>query len=418
MKRIVICMDGTWQNVYWQTMETDPVTGGPLDRRTNVAKVALLTATEDDQNHPQLVFYSPGVGARSFMKRDRKVANYEGATGEGSEENLIAAYLFLSFNYTPGDQIFMFGFSRGAFCVRSLAGLIRRCGILKREHVAQVRNALELYRLPDDAERERLAPMFRNEYSVGKVAGVDTALDDPSAIRVDYVGVFDTVVMRKSLLELVGLEKPRPEYTFHDLKLGNHVLSARQALALDERRNTLPATPWSNIGGFCIDRQCNPRDPEAPYQQKWFAGAHGDVGGGQCRKLSAVSRKWILRGAVKVGLKINESLAVDGDPQHPEFLGGEIEKIRTLKQLGQQDRIVYPEPPDPSERRQARRHREKAQLEHLDQHLHVSVVMRMLHEGLEKPYRPRPLRAFKHLINPNDEAFRAWLEERRAQMFV
>ncbi len=416
MKRIVICMDGTWQNLAWQTIDYDPITGGAVDRRTNVAKIAQQAAACDDHNNPQIVFYSPGVGARTFVTQNKKqVAHYEGATGEGSEENIIAAYLFLSFNYEPGDHIHLFGFSRGAFGVRSLAGLVRRCGILNRTETAQVRNALDLYRKDPGPDRDALAGRFRKQYCAARVAGVDTALDDPQAVKITFMGVFETVVMRKGLLELAGLAQPSREYSFHDLKLGNHVMAARHAMALDERRNTLPLTPWSNIGGFCEDRNCKPYAPDAPYQQKWFAGAHGDVGGGQSRPLSAVSRKWVLSGASRAGLKVNEPLRNDGDPSNPDFLNGEIEALISLGQLGYSDRIVFPEPPDPSEKNTVRRRRERAALEHLDQHVHVSVAVRMLSEGLG--YWPRPLRPFKRLINPKARPFQEWLEQRKHEMF-
>lgn len=415
MKRIVICMDGTWQNLAWQTMDIDKVTGWPLDRRTNVAKVAQQTANADDKGVQQLVFYSPGVGARTFTAKDKKVANYEGATGEGSEENIIAAYLFLSFNYEIGDEIYLFGFSRGAFGVRSLAGLVRRCGVLKRTETAQVRNALGLYRQRDQDKYDLKASDFRKLYSVAPIAGQeDVALDDPNAIRVTYIGAFDTVVMRKSIAEIAGLAQPSPEHTFHDLKLGNHVMSARQAIAIDERRNTLPLTPWSNIGDFCALKSCDPCSPDAPYQQKWFAGSHGDVGGGASRELSSVSRKWVLRGAARCGLKFNEMLRADGDASSPAFLSGTIEKLTSLGFLGYADRIAYPEAPDPTERREKRPLTPPALL-NLDRHVHVSAVIRML---TDKKYRPAPLRPFRQIIDPRDKAFNDWLGERTHQMFT
>lgn len=414
MKRIVICMDGTWQNLAWQTMEYDPITGGALDRRTNVAKVAQQTANADDRGIRQIVFYSPGVGARSFTSQDKKVAQYEGATGEGSEENIIAAYLFLSFNYEVGDEIYLFGFSRGAFGVRSLAGLVRRCGILKRTDTAQVRNALDLYRERDRDQFDLKASDFRKRYGIAPVAGQeDVALDAPDAIRITYIGVFDTVVMRKSLAELAGLAKPSLDRTFHDLKLGNHVMAARQAMALDERRNALPLTPWSNIADFCAERRCSPASPDAPFQQKWFAGSHGDVGGGADRSLSAVSRKWVMRGAAACGLQLNEPLRADGDESNPQFLDGKIETLNTLGILGYADRVAYPEAPDPTEKAVRGRHG-PATLEHLDRHVHVSAVIRMLES---KSYRPASLRPFSRVIDPGNSAFMQWLTERRTQMF-
>jgi uncharacterized protein (DUF2235 family) len=413
VKRIVICMDGTWQNLAWQTLDYDPVTGGAVDRRTNVAKIAQQTANSDDSGVKQLVFYSPGVGARTFIARNQKTANYEGATGEGSEESIIAAYLFLSFNYELGDEIYLFGFSRGAFCARSLTGLVRRCGILKRTETAQVRNALDVYRKPASESLEAMAREFRKRYSVAPVVGQDNvADDDPNAIRIAFVGVFDTVVMRGSFAEIAGVAKPNPKHTFHDLKLGDHVMAARQAIAIDERRNALPLTPWSNIPEFCAARSCDPCSPDALYQQKWFAGAHGDVGGGASRELSAVSRKWVMRGAARCGLKLNETLRADGDPSSPTFLDGAVERLKSLRMLGLKNRSVYPEMIDVDAAPAAV---EPATLQLLDRLVHVSAVIRMLET---KKYRPAPLAPFKKLIDPRDQAFRDWLEQRRYEMFA
>lgn len=418
-KRLVICMDGTWQNLAWQAMETD-ITGLPLDRRTNVSKIAQLTKQHADDGTPQIVFYSPGVGAREFVTRDKKKMKYEGATGDGAEEAMIAAYMFLCFNYEVGDDIMLFGFSRGAFCVRSLGGLIARCGILKRDLTAQVRNALELYRRdPEDPSNTNLAAEFRAKYSVStKIAGNDgVAVDDPEAIRVNYIGVFDTVVMRASSF-LGLLEGESKEFRFHDLKLGRHVLAARHAMAIDENRNALPLKMWSNLQARNRERGADPASPNAPFQQKWFVGAHGDVGGGQSRELSEVSRKWVMRGALAAGLEITEPLALEGGPQAPLFYKGEIEKIRTLRfPLGQQDRKIYPDPldagdpvPDPEDLDTA-----------CDRCIHVTSAMRVIERARERNnrYRPRPLlRPFRQVFDQsNAQKLQAWIEQRSSDLF-
>lgn len=424
-KRLVICMDGTWQNLAWQTVESekDKATGQAPDRRTNVAKIAQLTKQHAKDGTPQIVFYSPGVGARTYVNKDKEM-RYAGVTGKGADEHIIAAYMFLSFNYEPGDDIFLFGFSRGAFCVRSLAGLVSRCGIVRRDKTQYVRNAIDLYRMDVNPDTDNMATIFRSEFSVAPVAGRDgTPLNAPNAIAVTYIGVFDTVVMNKTILEFLGLQKRR-EGRFHDLNLGRHVRAARHAIAIDERRNTLPVTPWTNLADFCRDANIDPCDPKAPYQQKFFCGAHGDVGGGQDRLLSAVSRKWILRGACDQGLEVDERMVVDGTPEKPAFYDGKIEKYESglLARIGGlRDRVCYPETPDPNAARPwlaalFGKRPPPATIEALDQHVHVSAAMRMRYPDAR--YRPRTLRPFSKVTVDSDDKYRQWLERRAAEMWT
>src|SRR5690606_17210148 len=118
MKRLVICCDGTWNRA---DQEEDDI---PCP--TNVVKIAFRIAKRDG-DIPQLVYYDEGVGTGNSL--DRVTG---GAFGRGLEENIHQAYRFLIANYEPGDEIFLFGFSRGAFTARSLGGMIRKCGILGR----------------------------------------------------------------------------------------------------------------------------------------------------------------------------------------------------------------------------------------------------------------------------------------------
>lgn len=338
MKRIVICMDGTWQNI------------AVSQKLTNVGRIALDTRPIGEDGIQQLVHYSPGIGAETFLgKAEDRVL--KGATGEGAEEQIVAAYLFLCLNYIPGDKIYLFGFSRGAFCARSLGGLIRAVGIIDRVHASRVREAFEIYRLNVRTNPEAAAKRkeFREKYAIAPVYDPEAQGDQSNATSIAYMGVFDTVVMR-------GVIQPNQKttvdkkYAFHDLMLGSHVRAARQALALDERRTTLRPTFWSNLPALNQASGFDPNDPEAPYQQKWFTGAHGDVGGGESDELSEVSRKWIKRGAVKAGLHFDgEGLDIQPVDGAYAFLKGQIEQPKGfLNILGFVDRSVYPEPMDPS----------------------------------------------------------------------
>jgi uncharacterized protein (DUF2235 family) len=119
MKRLIVCCDGTWQSARQENL-------------TNIAKIAMHAAHEDDSGVRQIVYYDSGVGA-TFDADDDNLLNeigdwldkkLGGAIGDGLEEKIFDAYRFLAFNYSPGDEIFIFGFSRGAYTARSLCGLI------------------------------------------------------------------------------------------------------------------------------------------------------------------------------------------------------------------------------------------------------------------------------------------------------
>ena len=121
MKRLVICCDGTWQR-----LEGDSL--------TNVALTARAVAPRDAKGNLQIVYYSAGVGSSLSG-----ASLWQGMTGADLDDHLLDAWLFINLNYEPGDQIFLFGFSRGAYTVRSLAGLLRKIGVLRREHVDKSR---------------------------------------------------------------------------------------------------------------------------------------------------------------------------------------------------------------------------------------------------------------------------------------
>jgi uncharacterized protein (DUF2235 family) len=278
MKRLIICCDGTWQRLY----------GGAL---TNVALTARAVAPRDRAGNPQIVYYSAGVG----VALDR-LSLWHGMTGADLDENLLDAYLFLNLNYEPGDQIYLFGFSRGAYTVRSLAGLLRKCGVLRRDHVDKARAALELYRhrriAADSAETER----FRRAHAIAWPRLTALFTDPPVDLRIRYLGVWDTVGslgIPRLLPVSIGLNR---RYQFHDTQLSRSVSFARHAVAIDERRAAFKPTLWSNVDAF--------NTPRAPVRvaQAWFPGDHGGVGGGPVRGLSNCALMWVIEGAEQAGL--------------------------------------------------------------------------------------------------------------------
>jgi uncharacterized protein (DUF2235 family) len=278
MKRLVICCDGTWQRLY----------GGAL---TNVALTARAAATRDAQGHPQIVYYSEGVGASLSG-----LSLWQGMTGADLDDNLLEAWLFLNLNYEPGDQIYLFGFSRGAYTVRSLAGLLRKIGVLRREHVDKARDALDLYRRREIAADSPETERFRAAHAIAwpRLAAPFTA--PPFDLRIRYLGLWDTVGalgIPRVLPVSIGLNR---HYEFHDTALSRSVEFARHAVAIDERRAAFAPTLWSNVEAF------NSLGAPRRVEQMWFPGDHGGVGGGEARGLSNCALLWVLEGAERAGL--------------------------------------------------------------------------------------------------------------------
>jgi uncharacterized protein (DUF2235 family) len=261
VKRIVVCCDGTWNR---------PDAKSP----TNVAKLARAVAERDGETQ-QLCCYHAGVGTKRF-ERVRG-----GGFGWGLSRNVRDCYRFVVENYEPGDELFLFGFSRGAYTARSTVGLIRNAGILRRENADRIPEAYDLYRGRGDARHPRGAEAIRVRSSYSH---------DEIAVR--FVGVWDTV----GALGIPGVPKILSGrlWAFHDTELSSKVELAYQALAIDERRRPFVPSLWH-------------RKPEdaGVLEQRWFAGVHSDVGGGypDCA-LADVSLSWMADKARAAGLAL------------------------------------------------------------------------------------------------------------------
>lgn len=274
MKRIAIFCDGTWN--------TPDESKEGKHCQTNVVKMAntLLPASKDGTI--QLLYYDTGIGSEGNLI-DRV---FDGATGTGISENILQAYRFIINNYEPGDELFFFGFSRGAFTVRSLAGLIRNSGILKRENMDQVPRAFSIYRSrkPAFQPREVEATLFRKTFAVADVT------------KVKFVGVWDTVGALGNPLLLNGILSKRNQ--FHDPELSSKISNAFQALAIDEKRKNFEATLWHKQIG----------SEEQVLEQVWFPGVHSDVGGGYPENetgLSDIALNWMLGKAESYNLNFD-----------------------------------------------------------------------------------------------------------------
>lgn len=301
MKRIVFCFDGTWNRL-------------DGEYPTNVARVAQALR-HDAAGVRQIVHYDEGVGTDPISRI------IGGAFGYGLGANIAEAYHFLVLNYEPGDQLFVFGFSRGAYTARSFVGLLRNAGIISRWKLREIAAAIALYRdrRPDAAPSGERACQFRYEHCpqlllpgdrawrASKYPGWAAAGAVDLAVR--YLGVWDTV----GALGVPGhirLLAPwvNRRYRFHDQALSSFVEAARHAVAADERRRTFEPSLWSNLDDL------NGASADPAYQQLVFPGVHGAVGGGgPVRGLSDGALDWIVRGARGQGLLF------DPDPRSPLY---------------------------------------------------------------------------------------------------
>ncbi len=290
MKRIAIFCDGTWNT----PDEMDD--GKPC--QTNVVKMANAMSYFSADGTAQVLYYHDGVGSEgSFF---RKV--FDGATGTGISSNILDAYKFIIKTYDPGDELFLFGFSRGAFTVRSLAGLIRNSGILKLGNLEQVSEAYNIYRSrhPGNHPREITATLFRKTYSVEDVT------------QIKFLGVWDTVGALGNPLFLKNMvSKPNQ---FHDTELSSKIEHACQALAIDEKRQDFEASLW----------HLQPGSRKQVLEQVWFAGVHSDIGGGYIETgLSDISLLWMMEKAQSNHLKFDH-LKLTPDPMaliHESYTG-------------------------------------------------------------------------------------------------
>lgn len=303
MKRIVIACDGTWNRL-------------DAPHPTNVAKVVRAVPAVGPDGVTQVAYHLDGVGTgrgtgRIAQALDRALG---GALGGGLFATVAEAYRFLVFAYAPGDQIFLFGYSRGAYTARSLAGLIRNCGILERRHAEKLPAALALYRgrtaetSPDSPAALAFRAAWSRHVTVGRREPTWRAgqgLPAGTPLRLAYIGVWDTVGAL-GVPEYLGIARLLNRgLAFHDTALARTVAAARHAVAIDERRRTFPPTLWDNLDAL------NAEAAGEPYAQRWFPGDHGSVGGGgPVTALSDEALAWVAEGAAAAGLCLEpEALA-------------------------------------------------------------------------------------------------------------
>lgn len=268
-RRLVLCLDGTW-NTYKD--------------QTNVSRLHALVPNLPDAgagDQVQIKYYDEGVGTNAY---DRIRG---GMFGLGLGKNIRQAYAWLVRNYREDTELFIFGFSRGAYTARSLAGLIGRCGIAHApsgpdpERLAE--RAYAIYRSSQHDNEE--AQRFRKT--------------EAQEVRIHFLGVWDTV-------GALGVPSVQFAEKFHNTALGANVNNAYHAVAIDEHRKAYDVVLWSGNPG------------NAKMEQRWFPGAHANIGGGyEDDLLPDIPLKWMLRKACECGLYLGEH---KGAPLCPDDL--------------------------------------------------------------------------------------------------
>ena len=271
MKRIVICADGTWN-------ERDRIDKKTKRRHpTNVLKVARAVRSRANNGIDQVLYYHEGVGTSGAWDKFTG-----GAFGEGIENNIRSLYRFILYNYEPGDELFLFGFSRGAFTVRTLVGFMNLVGLVEKDDDYYIP---EIYGCYKDGQRpgsEEWKKAFHNVDGTGPCPPIK------------FIGVWDTVGALGAP-GFLGQVFNKNEYKYHDVGLNSHVENAFHALAIDERRKPFAPSMWKRDKGFT-----------GKLEQAWFAGVHSNVGG-SCSPdgLANEALHWVVEKAETLGLEFD-----------------------------------------------------------------------------------------------------------------
>jgi uncharacterized protein (DUF2235 family) len=313
-KRVAVFLDGTWNTV---------------NDNTNVWRMKSLLASTSKDGLEQRAYYHKGVGTT--------YGSYAtgGMFGRGLNDEIIRAYEWLIENYSPGDELFIFGFSRGAYSARSLSGLIGKCGLIAIGAPLSVSQLYARYR------RASAATTIRELWDEQKKGKKDFTLEErwmlkySQAIDIDFLGVWDTVgALGLPFGNLSILGKADMQFLNTGLRISNKL--AFHALAIDEHRKAFAPTLWT------VDFPNKAPPPHhhrslSQVEQRWFIGAHANVGGGyQSDPLAQAPLKWIMDKAAAAGLTFRTGLDVDtldasppiGD-SYSEFAGG-VYKLATM----------------------------------------------------------------------------------------
>jgi uncharacterized protein (DUF2235 family) len=310
MKNIIILCDGTGNEI--------------SENISNVLKFYRCLRKTDKTNPRQMVFYDPGVGTLALPDPwHRFKQNFSAimglATGYGLDDKVLQSYLFLVRHYEPGDRIYLFGFSRGAYTVRVLAGLIHKVGLIAPEQANLAASGLTAYKqysssgqhgsgdlkaLTDGGDAEGPLPANKDDQAAQFARITSTRWP-----LIRFVGVWDTVASvivprRDRLFYIPSFEELA--YTLENPS----VEIFRQAISIDERRAMFRLKKWDEPQTFTLNRFNSAGAKPQDIKQVWFAGVHSDIGGGYPEKQSGLSKYpllWMMEEAVAAGLKVNNA---------------------------------------------------------------------------------------------------------------
>ena len=298
-RRLVVCLDGTWNNTYNPRARSD---GHTVLKPTNTLKMCrAVLPTDPASGQTQVAYYDLGVGAlatypgtsnRLLFLADRTLG---GAYGAGFEGKIEDALHFLVLNYEPGDEVFIFGFSRGAATARGVARFLEWNGGLPKKqdayYLPRMFRAFVLSQGKEGRGKEEFDQINKERRDSDDLGPIAPLIDVP----VKYIGLWDPVMALGTRFKAKGATTSATSRSFYSGKtLPAPVRRARQALAIDEARFDFRPELW-------LDHH-----PDQKLEQRWFAGVHSNVGGGYTNDgLANIAFRWILQGATEEGLKIN-----------------------------------------------------------------------------------------------------------------
>lgn len=292
MKRLIVLCDGTGQSSYRGegSFPSNVKTLGDCLAQT-------YTIPGDDDNHPQVVYYQSGVGTGSAALSVQYLAE---GFGLGIDDNILDAYYFLCNNYEEGDEIFLFGFSRGAFTVRIVANLVVRLGLLHMNASWMIHRAWAQYIKDDDSQSfDYFLKQLETPGFMGRTRHT----------RVKVLGVWDTVgAVGLPDYEIVERWKLNSRNEFYDTRLHWGIENVFHALALDEYRLTFGPTlfylPTDDMKPKWFKAQEVPGKKEKiRLRQCWFSGVHSDIGGGYASShQSNITLAWMIDNCKQFGL--------------------------------------------------------------------------------------------------------------------
>lgn len=292
MANIAIFLDGTWND--------------PKDS-TSVFEMKRCLDTRSDVPDAQHCYYAHGVGVKRFEKFRG------GAFGMGLAENVLLAYRWLVKTYTDGDRIFIFGFSRGAYTARSLAGLIARCGLLHKDFEDRAGAIFERYKQDKKVERIDELEYIRRHGKRPLTGDEERLLRESRRVEIEMIGVWDTVGSLGIPWSAAPFFGPK-DYYFHNTRPSVLYRHCFHALAIDEHRGPYRPTLWTRFVPEGERPEATAAPPLERFEQRWFIGAHSNIGGGYGSgdPLRNPPLIWLQEKAQSLGLRFSHRFALSG----------------------------------------------------------------------------------------------------------